>query len=87
MSFTVLWMPIAEQRLAEIWTNAIDRDKVSRAAHILDRTLQSNPEDAAESRDQNQRVLFEPPLGALFTVSLDARRVAVLTVWRTDPRR
>ena len=35
MSFTVLWMPIAEQRLAEIWTNAIDRDKVTRAANRL----------------------------------------------------
>jgi hypothetical protein len=87
MNFTVLWMPIAEARLADIWTTAVDRNRITRAAHLIDQTLQSAPEEAGESRSENQRVIFEPPLGALFTVSLDDRTVSVLSVWRTDPRR
>lgn len=79
-------MPIAEQRLAAIWTSASDRDAVTWAAHAIDEALRSDPETVGESRVDEVRVLFEMPLGALFTVSPDDRAVHVLSVWSAGSR-
>jgi hypothetical protein len=84
MNYTVLWMPIAEQRLAAIWTNATDRTDVTRAAHEIDQILRFRPEEAGESRPNDVRILLEKPLGILFTVSPLDRCVSVLTVWRFE---
>ena len=86
MRYTVLWMPIAEEQLAAIWASASDRDAVTRASHVIDQALRSHPEEAGESRVADVRVLFETPLGALFTVSPEDRAVRVLSVWKTRPR-
>lgn len=87
MNYTVLWMPVAEQRLAAIWTSATDRNAVSQAAHAIDQALQTDPGQAGESRIDDVRIIFERPLGAFFTVSSLDRTVSVLEVWRFDPRR
>ncbi len=87
MSFTVLWTPVAEQRLAAIWSDAGDRNLVTQVASIIDQTLRTDPEEAGESRSEGQRILLEAPLGVLFTVSPDDRKVFVLTCWRVSPRR
>lgn len=86
MSYSVLWRPIAEQRLAEIWMSANDRNAVSRAAHAIDEALRVDPEQVGESRADDVRILLEPPLGVLYTVSPDDRMVYVLSVWRWDSR-
>ncbi len=86
MSFTVLWTPVAEQRLAAIWTDAGNRNLVTQAASFIDQALRTAPEEAGESRSEDQRILIEPPLGVLFTVSLDDRKVLDLTCWRINPR-
>jgi hypothetical protein len=39
MKHTVLWTPIAEQRLAAIWMSATDRNSVTSAAHAIDKAL------------------------------------------------
>ena len=88
MNYTVLWMPVAEQRLAAIWTSAADRNAVTQAAHAIDQALRTDPEQAGESRPDDVRILFERPLGVLFSVSADDRTVSVLSVWRFDlPRK
>jgi plasmid stabilization system protein ParE len=87
MNYTVLWMPVAEQRLAAIWTSATDRNAVSQAAHVIDQALQTDPEQVGESRIDDVRILFERPLGVFFTVSPEDRTVSVLSVWRSDSRR
>ncbi len=86
MSYSVLWMPAAEERLASIWVHADDRNEITQAAHRIDQTLRADPEDAGESRSGEMRLLLAPPLGVLFLVSPDDRRVSVLTVWRFDRR-
>ena len=83
MNFTVLWRPVAEQRLAAIWASASDRNAVTRAVHAIDEALGIDPEQVGESRADDVRILFEEPLGAVFTVSPDDRMVYVLSVWRT----
>jgi hypothetical protein len=45
----VLWRPVAEQRLAAIWTSASDRNAVARAAHAIDEALRADPERVGES--------------------------------------
>jgi hypothetical protein len=39
MKFTVLWVPGAEQRLAELWLNASERDAITTASHVIDQHL------------------------------------------------
>jgi plasmid stabilization system protein ParE len=81
MNFTVIWKPEAERRLATIWTDAADRNAVTRAVAAIDRALKSHPEDLGESRNKGRRVFLEGPLGVAFHVSPSDRMVTVLTVW------
>ena len=86
MSFTVVWKPEAERRLATIWTDAMDRDAITKAASAIDKALKSNPEKLGESRGKGRRIWLEVPLGVIFRVSPPDRMVTVLTVWIYERR-
>jgi plasmid stabilization system protein ParE len=81
MNFTVVWKPEAERRLATIWTDAADRNAITRAAAAIDEALKSRPEHLGESRSKGRRIWVEDPLGVIFRVSPPDRMVTVLTVW------
>ena len=81
MNYTVLWKPEAERQLATIWTQCTKRNVITESAHVIDKTLGANPEEAGESREGGFRILFESPLGVIYTVSADDRRVDVVAVW------
>jgi hypothetical protein len=83
MKFTVNWLPASESELADLWLNAPGRDAVSRAAHIIDQLLESNPEEVGESRPEGRRIAFVSPLGVLFRLKT-ASVVEVLHVWRFE---
>ena len=87
MRLTVIWTPVAEKRLTEIWLAALDRGDVTAAAARLDELLRNDANSRGESRSGDVRVMFEPPLGIDFEVIQADRIVYVLTVWRTDGRR
>jgi hypothetical protein len=87
MKFQVFWVPEAEEELAAIWLSAADRNAITTAAHVVDSVLRMNPEDAGESRDEERRLLLEPPLGVTFTISPQDRTVLVLSVWRFESHR
>jgi hypothetical protein len=76
-----LWKPEAERRLATIWRRTTDRNAVSKAAHVIDKTLGMNPEAVGESREEGFRVLFEWPLGVMFAISPADRKALVAAVW------
>jgi len=80
MNFKVLWRPSALNALADIWTNASDKNAVTRASNTLDRRLATNPLDLGESRDGNERIGFEPPLQILFRVDVAERTAHVTAV-------
>jgi hypothetical protein len=82
MRYTVLWVPRAEQELADIWTNAADRDAVTRAAHEIDQRLQRDAPNQGDSRPAGRRILFVPPLGVIFKVEELDRIARVYHVWR-----
>jgi hypothetical protein len=79
MNWTVLWRTLAENQLATLWTNALDRAAVTRAADTVDRQLQRDPFSVGESRDEvSLRVLFEKPLVVEYQVDEENRAVYVL---------
>jgi len=80
MSFSVLWLPEAEQELARIWMEATDRLAVRNAADILDRRLSSHPNDVGESRSGGRRIAFEKPLIIVFKIDPRAQTVEVQRV-------
>ena len=84
MKFTVIWIPSAERELAQLWESADDRRDITLASNAIDRRLAESADRAGESRDGDDRIDFERPLGIRFRVSLADRKVLVLNVWRTE---
>ena len=85
MSFTIVWRPIAETQLAEIWLAATDRAAVTAAANEIETALRSSPESVGESRDERTRVAVVPPIAVHFEVRDADRLVLVLTVHSIPP--
>lgn len=71
---------MAEQELAELWLVADDKSEVTRVSQAVEEQLRIDPEHAGESRVGPIRLLFEPPLGFVFSVSPDDRLVKVVHV-------
>ena len=86
MKFDVVWSSAAERELTELWLNADDRDVVAQAARHIDKLLERNPAIEGESRPDGRRVLFASPLGVVFRVWAEKRRVFVHHVWRFRTR-
>jgi hypothetical protein len=82
MRYTVTWAKAAEQALARLWTDAINRKAITEAANAIDRSLLNDPDRVGESRPEGTRILLIPPLAALFTVNQMDRLVCVLSVWK-----
>jgi plasmid stabilization system protein ParE len=86
MTFTVIWRPSAERKLAEIWTDADDRQAIAHAADAIDALLRTEPTEVGESRVTNTRILTVSPLSVYYDVHEDDRLVAVWAVWRNRKR-
>jgi hypothetical protein len=85
MIYTVLWRPLAEQQLAQLWNNASDRKAITSAADTIDSLLRRDPQSKGESRSGMTRVLFVEPLLVLFDVVQPDRTVYVKAVGRVRP--
>jgi hypothetical protein len=83
MNYTVLWRPLAEQQLAQLWMSAADRNEVALAANAIDALLRRDPQSRGESRSGSTRILFVPPLTALFVVNEPDRIVYVTALGRS----
>jgi hypothetical protein len=88
MSFTVEWRPSAEQLLADLWNNALDRADVAAAADAIDAALARDPLGLGEARGGATRIVFQPPLAPLYDVDVSRRTVMVWDVfrWPSSPR-
>ena len=85
MTYTVEWLPSAEEELADLWNNAADRKDVTAAADAIDADLSSDPLSLGESRAGRTRIVFHRPLAVLFDVDAAARKVIVWDLWRWPP--
>jgi len=81
MSYTVLWTKSAEDRLMELWLNAVDPGLIQLRCDKLDAELKQHPYTIGESRSENLRIAFETPLAIAYRVDDQHRVVAVVGVW------
>ena len=86
MMYTVIWRPAAERQLASLWTNAEDRQSVTRAADDIDALLRASPLEVGESRVSNIRILAVSPLCVYYDIHEADRLVAVWAVWQIRRR-
>jgi plasmid stabilization system protein ParE len=82
MKWTVLWSPLAEKDLTSFWVSAEDKAEVTEAANRIDFLLRNDPLKTGESREGDDRIHFESPLGVFFSVAEEERLVLVLRIWR-----
>ena len=81
MKYTVVWSRRAYSALAEIWLDRPgERDEIRRSSDSVDQLLSDSPLEQGESRDQDRRVLFLPPLVIIFRVDENSRVVRVLNI-------
>ena len=86
MNFTVEWLDEALQQLAAIWVDADDPAAVTAASHRLEQSIRADPLGAGESRDGDDRVVFDPPLALLYRVYPQQRSALVVSVgWSRRP--
>jgi hypothetical protein len=81
MPYTVSWQRSAENKLADIWNNATDRQAVRSAADTIDQRLARSPETEGRPLGDD-RVLIVRPLAVIYTVDTARQEVKVLQVWR-----
>lgn len=86
MKFTVIWTPVAEQELAELWLAADDKAEVTRISQAVEQQLKIDPEHTGESRVGSVRLVLEPPLAFAFSVSRDDCLVKVVHVFQAKRR-
>ncbi|MBY0229534.1 MAG: hypothetical protein K2W96_09665 [Gemmataceae bacterium] len=69
--------------LKAAWEEGDDelRRSIICATQKIDHQLAADPADAGESRDENQRILFSFPVGVLFEIDQDQKRVNILRAW------
>jgi hypothetical protein len=80
VKYTVIWLPDAQDQLAELWMNATDRQTVSDAANQADHVLAEDPETKGVEF-YGDRYLTVPPLRVVFRVKPDDMLVEVTMVW------
>jgi hypothetical protein len=87
VKYSVQWGRLALEALARIWLdNPIQRAAITQATATTDQLLQDNPHAQGESRDNDRRIAFVPPLVIVFRVETVRRVVRILNVrnmkWR-----
>lgn len=84
MTYDVVWGPLPLNQLARIWTAALDRNAITRAAAVLDRALLLHPLRVGQPLDSSvHRIAYHPPLGIEYEVIEDDKRVIVQAVFST----
>ena len=90
MRFTIVYIPIAQQELADVWMASPDRNGVTLASNRIDQILAVDPESKGDYLYDTARALIVSPLGVEFEVDVDDGQVRILSVWdanlgRPDP--
>jgi hypothetical protein len=84
--YRVVWRRSALDEMAALWIDADTtlRESITLAAAEIDSLLADSPNEVGESRPNNRRIAFVPPLGFLFQVNSETHRVIVIHVWSPE---
>ena len=80
MRYTVVWLPSAEEELANIWNGAVDRQAVSRIADEIEVLLRTSSQ-ARGGNGEGTHAFTIFPLAVILEVSPDDRKVTILEVF------
>jgi hypothetical protein len=80
MHYTVVWLPTAQNQLAELWMASANRAAITAAANEVDRLLRDDPETRGVDF-YGDRLLVVPPLQIVYSVRPDDRIVEVQQAW------
>ena len=86
MKYTVVYLPSAEQQLADLWLKSADPAAVTQASVKIDQLLKDDPLTIGESRVSSLRIIFEEPLAAIYDVREADFVVKVWSIWQWKPR-
>ena len=69
--------------LKDAWERADDpmREAIMEASRRVDQQLHQEPQEQGESRDDQTRILFQPPLAVLFEVDEAKKLVNIRRAW------
>ena len=81
MRYNVVYLPVAEDQLADLWIRAADRQAVSDASDRIDLALRDNPDTKGKSL-RPFRVFEAPPLSVLYHVDPGDLMVRIIQVRR-----
>lgn len=81
--FVVEWIQQALDDLMVLWMQAgsNQRQAITEASKALEQKLGTDPTGAGESRGNDERIVFVPPLGVVVEVDQVRRVVWVIHVW------
>jgi len=82
MRYTVVWLPSAQNVLADIWNQASDRQAVADAANGIDVALGADAHQKGRPFRGQRRTLRISPLGVVFTADPGDCMATVLKVRR-----
>lgn len=80
MKWDVVWIAQCYEQLEAIWNSAEDHSALARAAIRIDRMLETDPIENSESREFDQRIIFELPLVVLFVAEPNLSQITVIDV-------
>jgi hypothetical protein len=82
MRYTLLWRPIAERQLIDLWSNfPAERSDLTRAVDEVERLLRDDP--SVKGRPFGvSRVLIKPPIIVLFSVDEGDKKVKIMWIKR-----
>jgi hypothetical protein len=78
MNFTVEWTAEALDQLAALWRASADPPSVTAASYRIVSAILADPLGAGESREGDYRIVFDPPLAAVYRV-YPAQQLALVT--------
>ena len=82
MKYHIRWKDLAIDDLTAIWLSATSSERrvIASAAKETDRLLESRPDLAGESRDDDRRIIFVAPLAITFRVDVASAEAQILRV-------
>jgi hypothetical protein len=84
MKYRVVWTRQAEDGLADAWLSAAEKRAVNTASDRIEALIETEPSSAGESREANDRILFDSPLVIRFRVLEQIKTVIVLACASTQ---
>ncbi len=85
MIFIVTWTRHALRQFHDMWTTATDPDAVDDAVTRIDHAPTTDADQKGESREDDVRILFDPPLAVLFVADVDVGVVDVVSAGWSGP--